>query len=393
MAGYPREMNNFVYRSNPGLKSRIAFFVDFPDYSSDELIQILKLHSSRQGYEIEPAAIEKVRLHLPTVNMEIEGNGRYIRNLLENAVSKQARRVIAGANAKLLIADDFLPGSGHTFPVKDIEIIWEEINSMIGLVGVKKALNELQATVEANILKTKQGMNITANTLHMVFRGNPGTGKTEVARKAGELLCAIGALPGNAFLEINQADLIAGYVGQTALKTTEKVETVLHQGGGILFIDEAYGLTNAGKTSGGGDFGKDAVNVLIKAMDDYRDRLCVIMAGYHKEMDDFVTKSNPGLKSRIAFYIDFPDYSTDELIQILELHAGRIGYKIEPAAIEKIRSHLPTVDMKTEGNGRYIRNLLEKAERRQNLRIYDAGKQGEEQASLIHVLRVEDFML
>lgn len=361
MAGYEKEMDDFVYESNPGLKSRIAFYVDFPDYTTDELIQILQLHAKRKGCVIEVDALEKVRAFLPTVNLKVEGNGRYIRNLLEKTLQKQSARILRGEDPAKLIADDFPIPDRRKFAFGEtVDNIWVEINSMIGLQEVKDTLRELQATVEANIIKRKQGMNVSTGMLHMVFKGSPGTGKTEIARKAGELLCAIGALPGDAFVEANQADLIAGHVGQTAIKTNDKVEEVLRQGGGILFIDEAYGLSNS-------QFGDDSINTLITAMENNRDRLCVVMAGYEKEMNDFVNKTNPGLKSRIAFQINFPDYSTEELVQILQLHGKKKGYTIEPQAINKIRNHLTNI--KIEGNGRYIRNLLEKAERRQSHRV------------------------
>lgn len=254
-------------------------------------------------------------------------------------------------------------------PPRDLQEIWDEIDSMIGLVPVKQRIKEIVDNIKANYIRQQRGIDVKGQTLHMAFLGNPGTGKTEVARKVGELLCAIGALPGSAFVQVGKSDLVGQYVGQTALKVRAVVEKVLAQGGGVLFIDEAYSLNNLpGNAS---SFGQEAVEEIMQYMENARDKLCVILAGYEGEMMHFINKTNPGLKSRIPYYINFPDYTPDELIEILKLHAGRQGYQITNDALEKIKTHLPKVNMQTEGNGRYIRNILEKAITKQAPRVLD----------------------
>lgn len=268
-------------------------------------------------------------------------------------------------------------------PTRDPKEIMAEIDSMIGLEPVKQRIKEIVDNLRANIIRQQAGIDTKGQTLHMAFLGNPGTGKTEIARKVGEMLCAIGALPGSAFIQANKSDLIGQYVGQTAPKVQEVVGKVLEQGGGVLFIDEAYSLNNLeGNAS---SFGQEAVEEIMQYMENDRDKLCVILAGYEGEMMHFINKTNPGLKSRIPYYINFPDYTPDELIEILKLHAGRQGYQITPDAIEKIKAHLPKKNMQTEGNGRYVRNILEKAITKQAPRVIE----GEDPRMLI----ADDFVL
>ena len=268
-------------------------------------------------------------------------------------------------------------------PTRDPQEIWDEINNMIGLAPVKDRIKEIEGNIRANYIRQQEGMSIERQTLHMAFMGNPGTGKTEVARKVGELLCAIGALPGGAFVQATKSDLVGQYVGQTAPKVQEVVGKVLEQGGGVLFIDEAYSLNNLeGNAS---SFGQEAVEEIMQYMEDDRDKLCVILAGYEGEMMHFIEKTNPGLKSRIPYYLNFPDYTPDELIEILKLHAGRQGYTIADDALQKIKAHLPKVNMQTEGNGRYIRNILEKAITKQAPRVLNGADP--------KILIVDDFAL
>lgn len=367
MAGYTKEMEHFIYGSNPGLKSRIAYTIDFPDYSTEELLQILELWAKDINCRIDADALDKVRAYLPSVNLKTEGNARHIRNLLDKARQAQSKRILQGDDAQLLIADDFnIPDRRKAVFGETVDKIWADINSMIGLETVKETLHSIQDTIEINIQKSKQGMNVDTGTLHMIFTGNPGTGKTEMARKVGELLCAIGALLGNGFVEVKKENLVGSHVGDTEKITMDKINEILRKGGGVLFIDEAYTLLND-------TFGTSALDVIMTAMENYRDKLCVIFAGYSKEMGYFIDHVNPGLKSRIAYTIDFPDYSTEELLQILELQANRKQYVIQDAALEKVRQHLLTVNMQTAGNGRYVRKLLEQAERTQSGRLKSEG--------------------
>ena len=203
---------------------------------------------------------------------------------------------------------------------------------------------------------------------HLVFTGNPGTGKTTVARLLGQLYAAIGVLGTGQLVEVTRSDLVAGYVGQTAIKTAEAVQRAL---GGILFIDEAYTLTRP--AGSGQDFGQEAVDTLVKLMEDHRDELVVIAAGYGQEMAQFIS-SNPGLPSRFPRMIRFPDYSIGELASIFTSMCDRDRYQVPADALDGLRQYLARLPRTREfGNGRLVRNLFEAALARQASRVVASG--------------------
>lgn len=262
---------------------------------------------------------------------------------------------------------------------RGVEKIWKEIDGLVGLAPVKQALREIAALVVADRERRKQGLPPLRQTLHMAFLGNPGTGKTTVARLTGELLAALGALPSGHIVETDRSGLVAGYIGQTALKVEEKVREAM---GGVLFIDEAYSLARG---SDDRDFGREAIDALVKAMEDYRDRLCVILAGYTGEMQKLF-RANPGLESRTAFTLVFPDYSPSELVEIAKSYAGKRGWKLGPGTEERLLQTFTSDQHRIGelGNGRYARNIIEQAERKAAVRI--ACGQG-----LADTLLAEDF--
>ena len=222
--------------------------------------------------------------------------------------------------------------------------------------------------VRAEQMRRAAGLPVSQVSRHLVFTGNPGTGKTTVARLLGQLYAAIGIWGTGQLVEVTRSDLVAGYVGQTTIKTTEAVQRAL---GGILFIDEASTLTR--QAGSGQDFGQEAVDTLVKLMEDHRDELVVIAAGYGEEMAQFIS-SNPGLPSRFLRTIRFPDYSTDELVSIFTGMCERDSYQAPADAIDGVRQYLARLPRTREfGNGRLVRNLFEAAVARQASRVVASG--------------------
>ena len=237
--------------------------------------------------------------------------------------------------------------------VKSIDEIFRDLNELVGLEKVKKTLHEL---VDYMSLREKnKDLKLNNVNLHMVFLGNPGTGKTTVARLIVDILYDLGYIKQNKLIEVSVKDLVAEYVGQTAPKVMSVVERAM---GGILFIDEAYALA---AKDGQNTYNAEAIATLIKAMEDYRDNLVVIFAGYTKEMQDFLD-SNSGIVSRIGYTFEFDDYTEDELVQIFEGMMKKAGFVIEDAAITKLRKIIvENKDMENFGNARFIRNIYEKS--------------------------------
>ncbi|MGO0122215.1 AAA family ATPase [Desulfothermobacter acidiphilus] len=259
------------------------------------------------------------------------------------------------------------------------EDVWREIEGLVGLEPVKQKLKEVVALVIASRQRVQQGLPPLYQSLHMAFLGNPGTGKTTVARLVGRLFKALGVLPSGHLVETDRSGLVAQYVGQTAPKTWQVVNQAL---GGVLFVDEAYSLARG---QAGHDFGAEALDVLVKAMEDYRHSLCVILAGYTDETRKLF-ELNPGLKSRIAFVIEFPDYSPEELVEIAKKYAASRGWSLGEGAEEELLARFQQVRAAVGqlGNGRYARKVVEEAERRAAVRI----ARGEGPAD---VLLSEDF--
>ena len=248
---------------------------------------------------------------------------------------------------------------------KSLEELMEELDSLIGLEDVKAEVSSLINLIKVRKMRKDHGLKVMDMSFHMVFTGNPGTGKTTVARLVAKIYKQLGFLSKGQLIETDRSGLVAGYVGQTAGKVTEVVNSAL---GGILFIDEAYALARKGMEN---DFGREAIDTLVKLMEDNRDDLVVIVAGYTDEMHDFLT-SNPGLISRFNKYIDFPDYTDDELMAILEMNAKRQGYVVGEDAKKVVRSMLTGMSLSERldfGNARGMRNTLEKLVQEQANRI------------------------
>ena len=240
-----------------------------------------------------------------------------------------------------------------------------ELNSLTGLTAVKEDVNALINLLKVQKTREQMGMKQTSVHKHLVFMGNPGTGKTTVARLLAKIYKAIGAISKGHLVEVDRSGLVCGYIGQTATKTAEVIESAL---GGVLFIDEAYTLTNG---KGQGDFGQEAVDTLLKGMEDHRDDLVVIVAGYTELMEEFLD-SNPGLRSRFNKFINFEDYTAEEEVEILINNCKKQEYMLSRDALEEARRFFTErVANKPEGyaNARDVRNYLEKAISNQATRI------------------------
>ncbi len=263
-----------------------------------------------------------------------------------------------------------------------VEEVKAEMGEVVGLDEIKKYIFSLEDNYAVQRRRKQQGLKTSAVSMHMIFTGNPGTGKTTIARLVSKYLKAIGVLSGGQLVEVTRADLVGKYVGHTAPLTMQVLKSAI---GGVLFIDEAYSLYRGRDDS----FGLECIDTLVKGMEDNRENLIVILAGYTKEMQTFLT-SNSGLKSRFPNIIEFPDYTGEQLLKILKLQAAGKGYKIDEGAECALTSYFNTVQMahaRDTGNGRLARNKLEEAVLRQSKRV------ARDEAAELSLLTAQDFTL
>ena len=263
---------------------------------------------------------------------------------------------------KVLTKNTGIPVFGQR---ETLEELLEKLNKLIGLAGVKKEVTSLINLLKIKKIRDERGFETANVSKHLVFLGNPGTGKTTVARLLSKIYKQLGALEKGQLVEVDRAGLVAGYVGQTALKTKEKIDEAM---GGILFIDEAYTLAK-----GGNDFGQEAIDTVLKAMEDNRDNFVVIVAGYPEPMEQFL-ESNPGLKSRFNKNILFEDYSKEELFSIFNAFCQQYQMRLSKTAEASLEAYLDWLVRNKDvnfANGREMRNLFEKALSNQANRLAD----------------------
>ncbi|MBR3149792.1 MAG: AAA family ATPase [Eubacterium sp.] len=266
---------------------------------------------------------------------------------------------------------------------KSLSSSYDKLQSMVGLTEIKSIIDQIISAQKINKLRRNMGLDVTGTAKHMIFTGNPGSAKTTVARLLASILYDEHVLESNKFIECGRQDLVGKYVGWTAKLVEEQFRRAK---GGILFIDEAYSLVEKG-----GYYGDEAINTIVQMMENYRDDVIVIFAGYPDKMKKFLEK-NEGLRSRIAFHIDFPDYNGEELCDILKLMIKDKGYTLEEDAEDKCRNIFEVASHNAEfGNGRFVRNVLEQAIIKQSARIVNEFKGEKVDEKVISILSASDF--
>lgn len=261
----------------------------------------------------------------------------------------------------------------------------EELNELIGLTTVKHDVEEMVGLAKVMKMRQEKGMKAVPVSLHLVFSGNPGTGKTTVARILARLYKEIGVLSTGQLVETDRSGLVAGYVGQTAIKTQKKIQEAM---GGVLFIDEAYTLNQEGE-----NYGQESIDTILKAMEDHRDKFVVIVAGYTELMRNFI-ESNPGLKSRFNKYFEFPDYTADELQQIFMMQCSKYQYRLTEEAEAAVRERIVRLEAEKGenfANARDVRNLFEKIITNQAARVAELGDVDEETLATVTIEDLEDL--
>jgi SpoVK/Ycf46/Vps4 family AAA+-type ATPase len=387
-AGYKGPMEQFL-TSNEGLKSRFTKYFNLEDYKPEELAAIFESLAAKQNFIVPTATKERIiaffkdRCARKTKDF---ANGREARNLMDEARKNQAERLSSADITNMSKEDSltFLPEDIPATTSEKMVSIDEALKDLNGLVGLKSVKNAVR-----KIANSLQSQKLTGETetlaKHFVFCGNPGTGKTTVARILGDVFKAVGMLPTNNLVEVDRGKLVASYVGQTAKLVAEQCDNAM---GGILFIDEAYAL----KQGQGDSFGQEAVDTLLKRMEDDRGKFVVIAAGYTKEMNEFLA-SNSGFKSRFSDNINFEDYNTTEMYEIFLGMCKKKKIEFAPGFDDALRKRFEEIYAgRTESfaNARTVRQLFDKTRENVSGRVM-ALENEEERKREIFIMRPEDL--
>ena len=383
-AGYRTEMDN-LFRVNPGFRSRFNYFLNIEDYTPEQLYQIMLVFAKEKKYlfsEQAEALAKKMITELYNSRDKDFANGRTMRSLFDQICKKQAQR-LQGESISMMSNEELMTIEDQDIPYEapqavDYSECLKKLDGLVGLGGVKKEISNLAAYLN---LQIKRGETNTFQGKHYVFTGNPGTGKTTVARIMADVFKTLGIVSRGQLVEADRAKLVAGYSGQTAIKTNQLVDQAM---GGVLFIDEAYTL----KSNDGDSFGAEAIDTLLKRLEDDRGKFICIVAGYTDQMHDFID-TNPGLKSRFTQTIHFDDYTPDELTQIFINLAKAKSFTIDDdtkAAIHREFEQLYLRRDKNFGNAREARRIFDGAVERQSQRLVklmsDPGFQEEDMYKL-----------
>ncbi|MBQ8157745.1 MAG: AAA family ATPase [Prevotella sp.] len=366
-AGYRTEMEN-LFRVNPGMHSRFNYFLNIEDYTPDELFQIMMVFAKEKKYIFSPdaeALARKMITELYDSRDKDFANGRTMRSLFDQICKKQAQRLQGGdltmmSNEELMtIVEEDIP---YEAPKEvDLGDCLKKLDGMVGLASVKKEITNLASFLT---LQIKRGETNTFQGKHYVFTGNPGTGKTTVARIMADVFKTLGIVSRGQLVEADRSKLVAGYSGQTAIKTNQLIDTAM---GGVLFIDEAYTL----KSNDSDSFGAEAIDTLLKRLEDDRGKFICIVAGYTDQMHDFID-TNPGLKSRFTQTIHFEDYTPDELTQIFLNLAKNKKFTVDEATENAIHRQFEQLYLRRDknfGNAREARRIFDEAVEKQSQRL------------------------
>lgn len=399
MAGYRKEMDEFIDRANPGFRRRFKTFIHIDDYTAEELVEIFKMQVKRSRMKLSEKAEQTLaKLVADMVNAKSEnfGNAGEMTNLLEKVKDLQSERL----NEEVMEGIEHTDEQLVTIEACDIPYVCPEpldpeqvlakLDELIGLQSVKQEIRELANTLNANLLRAqRQGVEAKVQLDHYIFTGNPGTGKTTVAQMMADIFYALGMLPTNKLVEVTRKDLVMGYLGQTAKNVGRVVKSAL---GGVLFIDEAYAL----KTSENDSFGQEAIDTLLPMLLTYKNKFICIAAGYTREMRHWL-ETNSGLTSRFTETIEFPDYQPDELADIFLMKARKEHFTLEPEAEQVMRHYFQDLFAHRDqnfGNAREVGNFFNKVKKRQSTRIARMDIQAPDfNDALLSQLTVDDMQV
>lgn len=376
-AGYEEQMQDFL-RMNPGLASRAPNHFDFEDYTPDEVATIGLRALEADDYRVDEDLYRRVvtRRYANSVD---GGNGRWVRNFNESLVVLMAQRVLAEMRADptadvdpgLITNVDLneLTGGDEDARQGTVDELLAQLDELVGLASVKSWVHDLVAEARANVILAEQSPQLERPTYHMVFTGNPGTGKTTVASLVAQLFHNLGLLERSTVIEVDRTQLVGRWIGHTEEKTTRVIDNAI---GGVLFVDEAYQLSSGSEN----DYGRQAIETFITRLENDRDRFVAIFAGYTCEMENFLA-ANEGLRSRVPLTIEFPDYTPDEVAQMVVRRLSRTWTFDEDEVARMVADAYEQLPDTQRSNGRWARNFCDAVVKRHKRWLIESGATGD----------------